>query len=153
MTKTSEQQTRKPGTPGTLSRWFQRTMNARTSAKIRRGKASLMGMDLLVLKTVGRRSGELRETPLARFADGDGWLVVASGGGSQHPDWHANLAAHPDRVQVGLPGEDAKPAVAETLTGEDRARAWQLITSAQPRYAKYQQKSDREYPIIRLTAR
>jgi hypothetical protein len=64
---------RKPGTPGPLSRWVQRKMNARTSVKIRRGRSKMMGMDLLILNTVGRRSGQPRETPLAWFADGDSW--------------------------------------------------------------------------------
>jgi deazaflavin-dependent oxidoreductase (nitroreductase family) len=150
----NQQAERKRGTPGPVSRWVQRKMNARTSRKIRRGRSRFMGMDVLVLHTVGRRSGEPRETPLAWFADGeDAWLIVASGGGSRHPDWHANLVAHPDRVSVELPGRDAVPVTPERLDGTDRETAWQRITAAQPRYAKYQRKSDREYPVIRLTPR
>jgi deazaflavin-dependent oxidoreductase (nitroreductase family) len=46
-------------------------------------------MELLILHTVGRRSGQPRESPVAWFADGeDAWLIVASGGGSRHPDWY-----------------------------------------------------------------
>ena len=78
----------KAGTPGALSRWMQHRMNARMIRKVRRGRGTFMGMDVLVLHTVGRRSGEARETPLAWFADGeDARLIVASGGGSQDPDW------------------------------------------------------------------
>jgi deazaflavin-dependent oxidoreductase (nitroreductase family) len=128
-------------------------MNARTNAKIRRGRDHLMGMDVLILSTVGRRSGERRETPLARFADGENWLVVASGGGSQHPDWHANLMSHPDQATIELPGTKPTPVTPHSLTGPDRDEAWQRIVAVQPRYAKYQQKSDRQYPIIRLTPR
>jgi len=149
----TEQTARKPGTPGTFSRWLQRTMNARTTKKIRGGRDKFMGMDVLVLKTVGRRSGETRETPLAWFADDDSWLVVASGGGSQHPDWHANLTAHPDRVSIELPGRDPLRVAPHRLDGSERDTAWQRIAAAQPRYAKYQSKSDREYPIVRLTPR
>jgi hypothetical protein len=128
---------RKRGTPGKFSRWMQHRMNARTNRKIRRGRGTFMGMDLLILHTEGRRSGQPRETPVAWFADAadgedgeDARLIVASGGGSQHPDWYVNLMAHADREQ-----------------------AWQRIAVAQPRIAKYQGKSDREYPVVRLTVR
>jgi deazaflavin-dependent oxidoreductase (nitroreductase family) len=152
MTKT-QQVERKPGTPGRFSRWMQRTMGARASRKIRDGKGQMMGMDVLVLTTIGRRSGEPRTTPLAWFADGESWLVVASGGGSQHPDWHANLTAHPDQVTVEFAGKGAVPVKAERLGQAERAEAWKRIAKAQPRIAKYQEKSEREYPVIRLTQR
>src|SRR5690242_21853516 len=98
MEKTKE---RKAGTPGALSRWFQRTVNDRTTRKVRRGNATMMGMDLLVLTTVGRRSGLTRENPLAWFADGpDAWLLIASGGGSQNPGRYANLRADPDAATI-----------------------------------------------------
>lgn len=145
---------RRPGTPGAFSRWMQQKANARVNRKIRRGRGSFMGMDVLILNTVGRRSGEPRETPVAWFADGeDAWLIVASGGGSRHPDWYVNLMAHPDRASIELPGRDAVPVMPHRLDGAERERAWQRITAAQPRIAKYQSKSDREYPVIRLTLR
>lgn len=151
---TQQQESRAKGTPGAFSRWMQRTMNARMARKIRGGRGSFMGMDVLILNTVGRRSGQPRETPVAWFPDGaDTWLVVASGGGSQHPDWHANLMAHPDRASVELPGRDAVPVTPQRLDGADREQAWQRITAAQPRIGKYQTKSEREYPVIRLTPR
>ncbi|MBB5775088.1 nitroreductase family deazaflavin-dependent oxidoreductase [Nonomuraea jabiensis] len=147
-------QQRQSGTPGPVSRWIQRKMNARMTRKIRRGQGSFMGMDVLILNTVGRLSGQPRQSPLAWFADGeDAWLIVASGGGSRHPDWHANLMAHPERASVEFPGRDAVPVRPHRLDGAELAQAWQRITAAQPRYAKYQAKSDREYPVIRLTPR
>lgn len=145
---------RRPGTPGAFSRWLQRTMNARTNRKIRGGRGQFMGMDVLILNTVGRRTGQPRQTPLAWFADGaDARLVVGSGGGSQHPDWHANLLAHPDQVSIELPGGEAVPVTPQQLDGTERDQAWQRIAEAQPRIAKYQSKSDREYPVIRLVSR
>lgn len=145
---------KKSGSPGPVSRWFLHKMNARVNRKIRRGRGKAMGMDVLILNTVGRRSGQPRETPLAWFADGeDAWLIVASGGGSHHPDWHANLMTHPDRASIELPGRDAIPVTPHELDDTDRDEAWRRITAAQPRYAKYQSKSDREYPVIRLTPR
>jgi deazaflavin-dependent oxidoreductase (nitroreductase family) len=150
----NQTQTRKPGTPGRLSRWIQRRANTRTNEKIRRGRGEFMGMDLLILHTVGRRSGQPRETPVAWFADGeDARLLVASGGGSQHPDWHANLMAHPGQASIQLPGGEPAPVTVDQLDGAEREQAWQLITTAQPRMAKYQRKSDRVYPVIRLTPR
>jgi deazaflavin-dependent oxidoreductase (nitroreductase family) len=122
--------------------------------KIRRGRGRVMGMDVLILNTVGRRSGQPRATPVAWFADGpDAWLIVASGGGSRNPDWHANLMAHPDRASIELAGREAVAVTPQRLDGADRERAWQRIAAAQPRIAKYQGKSDREYPVIRLTPR
>lgn len=153
MTQNQQAGKRKPGTPGALSRWVQRTMNARMTRKIRRGRGTFMGMDVLILNTVGRRSGQPRETPVAWFADGaNAWLIVASGGGSRHPDWHANLMAHPDRASIELPGRDAVPVTPHRLDGTDREQVWQRIAAAQPRIAKYQGQSDREYPVLRLTA-
>jgi deazaflavin-dependent oxidoreductase (nitroreductase family) len=145
---------RKPGTPGAFSRWMQHKMNARMNRKIRRGRGRFMGMDVLILKTVGRQSGQPRDTPVAWFPDGeDARLIVASGGGSQHPDWHANLMAHPDQASIQLPGRDPIPVTPLRLEGEDREEAWQRIAAAAPNIAKYQAKSDRVYPVIRLTPR
>lgn len=154
MTQELQAGRRKPGAPGTLSRWMQRKANARMNRKVRGGRGKFMGMDVLVLNTLGRRTGQPRETPLAWFADGEyAWLVVASGGGSRHPDWHSNLTAHPDRTSIELPDRGTVPVTPHHLDGADRERAWQRIVAAQPRIAKYQSKSDREYPVIRLTPR
>jgi deazaflavin-dependent oxidoreductase (nitroreductase family) len=145
---------RKPGTPGAFSRWMQQRMNARMNRKVRRGRGKFMGMDVLILHTVGRHSGQPRETPVAWFADGeDARLIVASGGGSQHPDWFANLMDHADQASIELPGGDAIPVAPQRLQGDDREQAWQRIAAAQPRIAKYQAKSDRQYPVVRLSPR
>lgn len=149
-------QTRKKGTPGRLSLWFQRKMNARTTAKIRRKEdGRMMGMEVLILHTAGRRSGQPFETPVAWFADGGqgARLVIASGGGSADPNWYLNLTAHPSRAAVELPGRAPQPVTPHTLDGADRDEAWQQIVAANPRFAKYQDKSDRHYPVVRLTPR
>jgi deazaflavin-dependent oxidoreductase (nitroreductase family) len=129
-------------------------MNARTNRKVRGGRGTFMGMDVLILHTLGRRSGQPRETPVAWFADGEeARLIVASGGGSQHPDWYVNMMAHSDQASIELPGGDTVPVTPHRLNGPDREQAWQRIAAAQPRIAKYQSKSDREYRVIRLTLR
>src|SRR2546421_12732588 len=110
--QTGSREGRTRGTPGPVSRWMQHRMNARMKRKLRRGRGTFMGMDVLILHTVGRHSGQPRETPVSWFADSaddgadggaDGWLVVASGGGGRHPDWHANLMAHPEAASIELP--------------------------------------------------
>jgi deazaflavin-dependent oxidoreductase (nitroreductase family) len=137
-----------------ISRWMQHRMNARLNRKIRRGHGTFMGMDVLILHTAGRRSGQPRQTPVAWFTgDQDARLIVASGGGHRHPDWYHNLMAHPDRASIELPGGETMPVTPSPLGGADREQAWQRITAAQPRYAKYQDKTDREYPVVRLTPR
>ncbi|MGF6881404.1 deazaflavin-dependent oxidoreductase (nitroreductase family) [Nocardia sp. GAS34] len=140
------------GTPGAFSRWMQRTMNTRMTVKIRRGKGTFAGMNVLILHTVGQRSGQHRESPVSYFADGDNaWLIVASGGGSRNPDWYGNLMAHPEHAAIELPGREGQPVAPLRLAGDERAQAWQRITAASPRYDKYQRKSEREYPVVRLS--
>jgi deazaflavin-dependent oxidoreductase (nitroreductase family) len=120
----------------------------------RRSGDKFQGMDLLYLTTVGAKTGQKRQSTVARFADGDdAWLVVASAGGSaRHPAWYHNIAAHPDQVTIELNGRTI-PVTAEQLHGAERGEAWQQITAAVPRFAAYQGKTDRELPVIRLTPR
>ncbi|MBU3062114.1 nitroreductase family deazaflavin-dependent oxidoreductase [Nocardia sp. NEAU-G5] len=142
------------GGPSPLSRWMQLKMNARAIRRFRRTGRQFMGMDLLILHTVGKSSGTPRQSPLAWFADGDdSWLIVASGGGKRNPDWYANMVAHPEGTSVELHGGDPVPVTPHTLDGEARAEAWKRITADQPRYGKYQKKSERQYPVVRLTRR
>jgi deazaflavin-dependent oxidoreductase (nitroreductase family) len=112
------------------------------------------GRPLLYLSTVGAKSGQRRTAVVMPFPDGDdAWLIVASkGGAATHPSWFYNLAAHPDQVEVEIEGR--KTAVMpQTLTGEERATAWQRIISERPNFAGYETKTDRQIPVVRLTAR
>ena len=107
-----------------------------------------LGFDALVLTTIGRKTGAERTTPVGRFPDKHGsWLIVASAAGApRHPAWHYNLAAHPDKVQIEMAGRKIA-LTAEQLHGVEREEAWQQITAAVPRFAKYQQNTDRELPV------
>jgi deazaflavin-dependent oxidoreductase (nitroreductase family) len=111
-----------------------------------------MGMNVLFLTTIGRRTGEKRETPVSWYPDGeDAWLIVASAGGAaRNPGWYRNLAADPEHVWIELPDRTLQVR-GERLDGPAREDAWRRITAAQPRYAKYQAKTARELPVIRLT--
>jgi deazaflavin-dependent oxidoreductase (nitroreductase family) len=118
----------------------------------RRSGDKFQGMDLVYLTTVGAKSGQKRQVTVSRFADGDNaWLVVASiGGAASNPAWYHNIAAHPDQVWAELGGQQFRVNAVQ-LEGEERADAWRRITSAHPRYASYEKKTDRVIPVIRLT--
>ena len=104
------------------------------------------------MTTVGAKTGQKRQTTVARFPDGeDAWLVVASAAGSaHHPAWYPNIAAHPDQVWIEFGGRRLRVTPTQ-LDGDERAQAWQRITQTQPRYAGYEQKTDRAIPVIRLS--
>lgn len=136
--------------PGRMFRWMNRLLMRRA----RRTTGKTMGMDLLVLTTVGRKSGQTHKTPLAWFPGPDGsWLVVASAGGAPaNPAWYLNLAAQPDQVTVEQAGR--KVAVtAKELHGTEREQAWKQITAEAANFRKYEENTDRELPVIRLTPR
>ena len=140
---------KQPG--GRFMRWINRWMMSRIR---RTGKAPGMGFDALVLTTIGRKSGVERSTPVGWFPGKDGtWIIVASAAGApKNPDWYHNLAAHPDRVQIETAGRKVR-VVAEQLHGDEREEVWRQITAASAQFAKYQEKTDREIPIIRLRER
>ncbi|HEV2259124.1 MAG TPA: nitroreductase/quinone reductase family protein [Streptosporangiaceae bacterium] len=124
------------------------------AGRVRKGRAKFLGFNALVLTTVGAKTGAERATPVGWFPGPDGsWLIVASAAGATgNPAWYHNLAAHPDRVQIEVEGRKV-PVTAEQLHGTERAQAWQQVVTAAPRFAKYQQKTDREIPVIRLVPR
>ena len=111
----------------------------------------VMGRQLLLLTTLGAKSGKVRKTILASFPDGDNsWLVVASNAGSaRHPAWYVNLARNPDRVSIEI-GRRQFKVEPQSLRGTERAEAWRRIGALAPGYAAYQEKTDREIPIVRL---
>jgi deazaflavin-dependent oxidoreductase (nitroreductase family) len=129
-------------------------VNSRIVGRIRRRGGKLGGANLLVLNTVGKKTGAQRANPVGWFPGDDGtWLIVASAGGSvRNPAWFYNLAGNPDRVSIDVEGSNVSVA-AEQLHGEDRDRAWASITTAAPRFMQYETKTDRQIPIIRLTRR
>jgi deazaflavin-dependent oxidoreductase (nitroreductase family) len=105
------------------------------------------GTTTLLLTTNGRSSGEERTTPLIYRPDEDRWVVVASmGGAPEHPDWYKNLEADP-QATIQVKGEKI-PVSASTAQGEDRQRLWTLMTEVWPDYDKYQQKTDRQIPVV-----
>ncbi|HEX5191017.1 MAG TPA: nitroreductase/quinone reductase family protein [Streptosporangiaceae bacterium] len=140
------------GGRGMPSNGFTRFVNKAMMGWHRRSGDKFQGMDLLYLTTVGATSGQKRKSTVARFSDGENaWVVVASAGGAiSNPAWYHNIAAHPDQVWAEFGGQEFR-VTAQQLEGEERAQAWQRITTANPRYAGYETKTDRLIPVVRLT--
>jgi deazaflavin-dependent oxidoreductase (nitroreductase family) len=137
---------------GPVGRWLSRRII--NQIRRRNGTMPILGFKVLVLTTVGAKSGRIRMTPVGSFPEGEGsWLIVASAaGGRKNPAWYQNIAAHPDRVEIDTDGQKVA-VVAEQVSGAEREVAWRHITAVGARYAKDAQRTDRELPIIRLTAR
>ena len=108
------------------------------------------GMPVLLLTTTGRKSGKPRTTPLTFFRDGNDLVVIASNGGSDRaPGWWLNLQ-HDPRAVVGIGGEELN-VTARAAPPEQRERLWVEITATYSGYAKYQQKTARQIPVVLLT--
>jgi deazaflavin-dependent oxidoreductase (nitroreductase family) len=107
------------------------------------------GTHALILTTTGRRSGRQRQNPLIYARHGDDYLLVASNGGTpEHPDWYLNLVANPE-VEIRVKAESIR-ARARTATPEEKAEMWPIMTKEWPAYDSYQEKTDRDIPVVVL---
>lgn len=110
------------------------------------------GTSCLVLRTRGRKTGQVRKFPLIYARDGGDYVIVASKGGApEHPGWYRNLLAHPD-IEIQVRG-DVIPVRAHTATAAEKARVWPLMTAQWPDYDAYQKKTPREIPVVLLSPR
>jgi deazaflavin-dependent oxidoreductase (nitroreductase family) len=108
------------------------------------------GSEILILTTRGRRSGEARDRPLIfREIDGDYVIVASNGGTPDHPAWFRNLQANPDDVEIQVKADrfEVRPRVAE---GAERERLWAAMNEVWPHYAEYQERTDRQIPVVVL---
>jgi deazaflavin-dependent oxidoreductase (nitroreductase family) len=143
---------------GTRGRSFPRGPVVRFFLGLNRALYRLLGgrgmSTMLLLTTVGAKSGVERTVPLAYFSDGqDAWLIIASAGGdAKHPAWYRNLAANPERVRIEVGGRTVEVRAA-SLKGAEREEVWNRITAKAKNFAGYQANTDREIPVIRLTPR
>lgn len=108
------------------------------------------GRELLLLHTIGAKTGRERVNPLITMKDGGRWVVIASkGGASSHPDWYHNLVAHPEvTVEYGTERFPARAAVAEE---PERTELFDKMAAAFPLFAEYREKAGRVIPVITLT--
>jgi deazaflavin-dependent oxidoreductase (nitroreductase family) len=110
----------------------------------------LKGMPVVLLTTIGAKSGKLRKTPLMRVEHDGAYAVVASlGGAPKNPVWYYNIVANPHvELQDGTASGDYR---AREVFGEEKAIWWQRAVAAYPDYADYQRKTDRDIPVFVLT--
>lgn len=110
----------------------------------------LRGKPVIVLTSLGAKSGLVRNTALMRVEHDGNYAVVASmGGAPQHPVWYFNLLKNPHvELQDGPAKHDY---LARELSGDEKAVWWERAVAAYPPYADYQEKTDRQIPVFVLT--
>ena len=115
----------------------------------RRG-STMQGRKVLLLTTVGNKSGKSRTVPVVPFFDnGETYVMASMGGAPEHPAWYKNLRAHPEvGVQVGPDKWQARAVTVDE--GPERDRLWKGIVAQMPNFGQYQQKTTRLIPVVRL---
>lgn len=113
------------------------------------GGTSIPGGEMIVLATIGRRSGRIRERVLIGLDHPDGWAVAASfSGHDEHPAWYLNLRDNPDATVTA--GTDHHRVQAREAEGEERDELWARFEAHRSDYAEYQKVTDREIPVLVL---
>ncbi len=109
---------------------------------------SAFGMPVVELHTVGRTSGRPRSTMLtAPVIDGDRVVLVASkGGADRDPDWYRNLVAHPE-IELTMAGR-RRPMRARPASAQEKAELWPRVVAAYGGYGGYQQRTERDIPLV-----
>jgi F420H(2)-dependent quinone reductase len=107
------------------------------------------GDPIVVITSVGAKSGKLRKNPVMRVERDGKYVAIASKGGApEHPEWYYNFVAHPE---VDLQdGPVKKTYRARLVEGEEREQWWQLAVDTWPTYGEYQTKTDRQIPVFVL---
>ncbi|BBY08510.1 F420H(2)-dependent quinone reductase [Mycobacterium noviomagense] len=110
----------------------------------------LQGKPVILLTTVGAKTGKLRKTPLMRVEhDGEYAIVASLGGAPKHPVWYYNVKKNP-RVEL-QDGPVTGEYNAREVFGEEKAVWWERAVQVWPDYAEYQKKTDRQIPVFVLT--
>jgi F420H(2)-dependent quinone reductase len=110
----------------------------------------LKGRPVILLTTIGAKTGKIRKTPLMRVEHGGEYAVVASlGGAPKHPVWYFNIVANP-HVEL-QDGDVTKDYDSREVFGDEKAVWWERAVATWPDYAEYQAKTDRQIPVFVLT--
>jgi len=118
--------------------------------KLTRGRLT-GGGSIIIVRHKGAKSEKVRETPLMSFRDGEDYFVVASAGGSpKNPGWYYNLMANPVTV---INDRGTEIAVTAADAGARRNELWGKVAASSKQFAGYEDKTDREIPIVVLTPR
>jgi F420H(2)-dependent quinone reductase len=112
--------------------------------------SEMKGKPVILLTTIGAKTGKIRKTPLMRVEHDGQYAIVASlGGAPKHPVWYYNIKAHP-RVEL-QDGDVIKDYEAREVFGDEKTAWWDRAVAAWPDYAEYQTKTDRQIPLFVLT--
>lgn len=117
------------------------------------GVTQRWGRSLVVMHTIGAKSGAERLTPVMGFRNDRGWFVVASKGGApENPAWYHNLVAHPSFDVEALVGDEIQtvPVTARELEGDEYAAAWERIVAKVPVFSRYAENAPRHLPVFLL---
>jgi deazaflavin-dependent oxidoreductase (nitroreductase family) len=116
--------------------------------------ASFGDAPLLLLTTVGAKSGQRRTSPMMYLADEDDanrvYVFASAAGADQNPSWFHNIVAHPDNIEVEM-GDERYHATAEVVTEPRRAEVYASQATRYPGFAGYQDKTSRTIPVVALT--
>ena len=128
--------------------FFKLIMNAQIALyRLTRGR--LGGKNIVLLTTIGKKSGQPRTKPVFHLKEGTSYFVFASAGGSdKNPAWYANLAANP-KVTIEDHGRTIA-GIASTVGGPERARIWQILLAKAPNFGAYEKKTTRVIPVVRI---
>jgi F420H(2)-dependent quinone reductase len=110
----------------------------------------LKGRPVILLTTIGAKTGKVRKTPLMRVEhDGEYAIVASLGGAPKNPVWYYNVKAHPQvELQDGTNSGDYE---AREVFGDEKAAWWERAVAAWPDYAEYQTKTERQIPVFVLS--
>jgi len=127
--------------------------NGWLGSKWRVGSGFRKPVSILLLEHVGRKSGKQFTAPLLYLENGPDLVVVASQGGlPKNPQWYANLLAHPETT-VKLPRRKARPVRARVASAAERTELWPRLLDLYADFAKYDEWTDREIPVVVLEPR
>ncbi|GAA1920001.1 nitroreductase family deazaflavin-dependent oxidoreductase [Microbacterium aoyamense] len=121
-----------------------------------KGTENYWGPKLVVLHSIGAKTGKTHLNPVVGFRRGEGWQVVASKGGApENPAWYHNLLANPEiDIEALVDGDVATvPVTATVVPADEWTAAYDAIVSEESQFGEYLTKTDRRIPVIRLTPR
>jgi deazaflavin-dependent oxidoreductase (nitroreductase family) len=129
-----------------LNTWAYRATSGRLGGKFRGGAP------VMLVTTIGRKTGARRTAPLLYLRDGERVVTVASKGGmDHHPLWYRNMQANPEvDVQIGAV---VTPMRAHTASEAEKAALWPRLVAMYPDYAQYQARTKRTIPVVILSPR
>lgn len=129
---------------GTLNVWVYRLSRGKVMGRFP------SGAPVCLLTTAGRKSGQRRTAPLLYLKDGNDFVVVASQGGApQHPGWYLNLEADP-KAEVEI-GAERFPVTARRVSEDEKAALWPRLVAIYAPYERYQRRTTRPIPVVRLS--